>query len=105
MTRDGRIDDSLVQEAVQVRNAFLLAGGYRALGRTMSIKTRVAVKTRDDGKCRVCGKAGTEIDHIDGSSGQLDNLQLLCANCHHNKTAENLVPASPEQRGQLMAPS
>jgi hypothetical protein len=103
VTRDGRIDDPLVKEAVQIRNAFLLAGGYRALGRTMSVATRVAVKTRDGGKCLVCGKAGTEIDHIDGSSGELDNLQLLCADCHHNKTAENLVPASPEQRTQLMA--
>ncbi len=101
--RDGRIDDPLVQDAVQIRNAFLLAGGYRALGREMSVKTRVAVKTRDGGKCQVCGKAGTEIDHIAGSSGELDNLQLLCSDCHHNKTAENLVPGSPEQRAQLMA--
>jgi hypothetical protein len=69
----------------------------------MSVKTRVAVKSRDGGKCQVCGKTGTEIDHIDGSSVELDNLQLLCADCHHNKTAQNLVPASPKQRTQLMA--
>ena len=100
--RDGRIDDPDVQAAVEIRNAFLLAGGYRALGRTLSVATRVQVKNRD-GKCRVCGKPGTEIDHIAGSSSDLDNLQLLCAECHRDKTAQNLVPASTEQGAQLMA--
>ena len=81
VTRDGRIDDPLVQDAVEIRNAFLLAGGYRALGRTMSLTTRVEVKTRDGGKCQVCGKPGTEIDHIDGSSGdQLDSALTSARN-------------------------
>lgn len=100
---DGRIREPDVQRAVQIRNAFLLAGGYRALGRTLSTATRVAVKNRDDGRCRSCGKPGTEIDHIAGSSPQLDNLQLLCSDCHHDKTSENLVPASRKQRAQLRA--
>jgi hypothetical protein len=86
-----------------VRNAFLLAGGYQALGRTLPVSVRVDVKTRDAGKCQECGKAGTDIDHINGSSADLDNLQLLCADCHYAKTAENLVPASDEQRALLIA--
>lgn len=101
--KDGRINNPDVQEAVQIRNAFILAGGYRALGRTLNPKTRVEVKTRDDGKCQVCGRPGSEIDHIDGNSADLDNLQLLCADCHHAKTAQNLVPATQEQRAKLMA--
>ena len=102
-SRDGRINDPLVQEAIMVKNAFLLAGGYQALGRTLPPSVRVEVKIRDDGKCRVCGKVGTDIDHIDGSSADLDNLQLLCKDCHNAKTTENLVPASDEQRAWLIA--
>ncbi|RUQ85529.1 HNH endonuclease signature motif containing protein [Labedella gwakjiensis] len=43
-----------------------------------------------------------EIDHIDGSSADLGNLQLLCADYHHTKTAESLVPASAEQSALFM---
>ncbi|MGZ0213315.1 MAG: HNH endonuclease [Actinomycetales bacterium] len=99
--RDGRIERPDVREAVGVRNAFILAGGYRSLARTLTTTTRAEVKTRDGGRCQSCGKTGTEIDHIDGSSADLSNLQLLCSDCHHAKTAENLVPASPEQSDLL----
>lgn len=47
-------------------------------------------------------EAGVEIDHIDGSSADLSNLQLLCSDCHRTK-AEHLVPTSPEQRALLLA--
>lgn len=100
--RDGRFDRADVRWAVQVQNAFLLGGGYQALGRDLDTGTHLQVKTRDDGKCRLCGKAGTEIDHIDGSSADLDNLQLLCSDCHRAKTAESLVPALPEEQAQLV---
>ncbi|MEX1078016.1 MAG: HNH endonuclease [Homoserinimonas sp.] len=101
--RDGRIDQPDVREAVAIRNAFILAGGYRSLGRTLKTTTRAEVKTRDGGRCQSCGKPGTEIDHIDGSSAELSNLQLLCSDCHHAKTAENLVPASSEQSALIKA--
>ena len=84
-------------------NAFIVAGGYRSLGRALRTSVRVEVKNREGGRCKICGKPGTEIDHIDGSSADPDNLQLLCADCHHTKTAENLVPASTEQRALLKA--
>ena len=48
-------------------------------------------------------KAGTDIDHIDGSSPDPDVLQMLCADCHHAKTSENLMPASEEQGAWLLA--
>ena len=103
VVRDGRIEQPDVQLAVATRNAFLLAGSYRALGRTLPPATRAEVLHRDDGLCQLCGKPGTEIDHIDGSSADPENLQLLCADCHHAKTAENIVPASPEQSALLRA--
>ena len=101
--RDGRVNDPDVREAIQIRNAFLLVGGYGALDRTLRPAVRTEVKVRDGGRCRQCGRPGTEIDHIAGSSGGLDNLQLLCAECHRAKTAENMVPTTPHERSLLTA--
>ncbi|KTS65028.1 hypothetical protein NS206_05840 [Microbacterium testaceum] len=101
--RDGRIERPDVREAIATQNAFMLIGGYRSLGRALSTKTRAEVKQRDGGRCRQCGKPGAEIDHIDGSSADLENLQLLCGDCHRAKTAKNMVPASDESRALLQA--
>lgn len=99
--RDGRIADPDVQLAIQTKNAFLLIGGYRSLGRNLTPRIRTEVRERDGGKCQQCGRPGIEVDHIAGSSDELDNLQLLCLDCHHAKTAENMVPAGPEERESL----
>ncbi len=96
--RDGRSQNPDVQEAIGTRLAFLTAGGYAALGRTLSPSTRAQVIDRDQGQCVSCGLAGNEIDHIDGSSPDLANLQLLCHQCHAAKTAAAMVPASEEHR-------
>lgn len=91
--RDGRHNDPDVQAAIQTRLAFLLVGGYQALGRRLPTATCAEVTRRDGGVCQKCGKPANQIDHIEGSSGELDNLQLLCAQCHHEKTVSNFVPA------------
>ena len=51
---------------------------------------------RDKGLCRKCKGVGTEIDHINGSAGDLHNLQLLCALCHFEKTFINIIPLRPD---------
>ncbi|MEB2311190.1 MAG: HNH endonuclease [Sorangiineae bacterium] len=101
--RDGRIDDPDVREALRTRIAFMLGGGYSALGRTLRSNTRAAVIERDRGKCRLCGKPGTEIDHIEGSSPELTNLQLLCHECHAAKTDAALRPASEQEKALIEA--
>ncbi|MBW8003317.1 MAG: HNH endonuclease [Planctomycetes bacterium] len=53
------------------------------------------VITRDKRHCRICGKPGTSIDHIYGDSNDLDNLQLLCLDCHNKKTISNIVQLKP----------
>jgi hypothetical protein len=103
VTRDGRITLPDVRYAVMIQVAHLLNGGYGSLGRTLSPATRRAVKERDRGLCRVCGKQGTEVDHIDGSSPDLDNLQLLCPDCHQAKTSEHLAPAPQADRTLILA--
>ncbi len=98
VARDGRIERPDVRDAVTTRIAHLLAGGYRKAARRLSTDLRRQVWERDGGRCASCGKPGAEIDHIAGDSPDLDNLQLLCADCHHAKTAERMSPANPQQR-------
>lgn len=100
--RDGRFDDPDIKLAIHTKNAFLLVGGYRSLGRRLTPRIRVEVRQRDSGICQRCGEPGVEVDHVAGNSDELDNLQLLCLHCHHAKTAQNFVPASEESR-QLLA--
>ena len=96
--RDGRATDPKVQGVIRTRVAFMLAGGYDSLGRRLTASTRSQVKERDGGKCVQCGRPGTEIGHIAGSSGDLANLQLLCSECHQAKTRRNLVPAGADEQ-------
>ena len=49
------------------------------------------------GVCRECGTPANQIDHINGSSPDLENLQLLCDPCHTKKTKSAMVPASNDQ--------
>lgn len=102
VSRDGRFNDPEVQTAIHTRNAFLLIGGYRSLGRNLTPRIRVDVRQRDKGKCQKCGKPGIEVDHVNGNSDELDNLQLLCLDCHHSKTAQNMVPANKNERRSLL---
>lgn len=101
ISRDGRIDQPDVKQALQVRVAHLLAGGYPERARRLSTEVRQAVWERDQGRCRQCGAPGEEIDHISDSSPALGNLQLLCASCHQRKTEEWMVPASAESKRQI----
>jgi hypothetical protein len=65
-------------------------GGYTLPGKVPSRKLRAEVVARDEGRCRTCGAVGTEVDHVDGRSSTLENLQLLCHTCHEEKTLPNL---------------
>jgi 5-methylcytosine-specific restriction endonuclease McrA len=88
---DGRDQRSDVIEAIRIRLAHILAGGYNKLARKLADSVREAIIKRDQGRCRVCGKPGTEIDHISGDSSDLENLQLLCDSCHNKKTVASFV--------------
>jgi hypothetical protein len=76
--------------------AHILSGGYKERERQLRPSVRRAVIERDKGLCRKCGQPGTDIDHIEGSSSELENLQLLCKPCHNEKTKSKLVPLPPE---------
>ncbi len=94
--RDGRIKDSLVEDAFRTKMAFAVSKiGYARAVRELDPETRRAVIDRDDGKCVLCGKPGAEIDHIVDSSPELTNLQMLCHDCHVQKTQQNFRPIEP----------
>lgn len=98
---DGRLLDPDVRYAISIRTAHLLAGGYDERARTIPPDVRAHIIERDHGLCVQCGKPGVEIDHIAVSSFDEGNLQLLCVDCHHAKTALGLRPASPDQQTAL----
>ncbi len=93
---DGRIDSPDVREAIDIKIALIMGGGYPKSARKLAEDQRDRVKAEAQGKCTKCGAPGTEIDHIRGSSSEASNLQLLCRDCHLKKTHEAMGPASPE---------
>ena len=96
--KDGRIEDPLVLGAIRTRFAFAYSekGYYDEKARQIPPEVREAVVGRAGGLCEQCGAAGTEVDHINGDSNDLDNLQLLCDDCHSEKTEANMVPITPD---------
>jgi hypothetical protein len=96
--RDGRIKDPLVREAINIQLAFACSeqGYYDKKARHIPLIVRTKVIERDRGICRKCGAAGVDIDHINGDSIDMDNLQLLCRACHNEKTNSNMVVITPE---------
>jgi hypothetical protein len=93
---DGRYDQPDVQEALRIRLAHILGGGYAERERLLPQSIRDAVIARDKGRCRKCGGPGSHIDHISGSCSHLVNLQLLCPRCHNEKTTACFVTISKE---------
>ena len=65
--------------------------------------TRLEVFARDEQTCQSCGAPATDIDHIEGGSAELENLQALCAKCNRQKMLSNLVPITDESKRQEIA--
>lgn len=87
---DGPPQDIL--DAMHDKIAHALSGGYDAAARHLTKEVRIFVKVRDENLCQLCGAVGTEIDHIDGDSSELSNLQLLCDPCHNKKSRSHYKP-------------
>ena len=74
------------------RLAHLNSGGYIALGRRISNETRAKIREKFQNLCAHCNveTVNGEIDHISGSGDEISNLQLLCWDCHMEKSQTNL---------------
>src|SRR5260221_1330313 len=99
--KDGRFErDPQAREAIEIRIIMILGGGYPARDRSLSQKQREAIFTRDGRVCRLCGAPATEIDHINGSSSDPDNLQAVCGSCNIAKAKSNTRPATTEEEAE-----
>lgn len=83
--RDGRFERNDVQEAIGVKAVMVLGGGYPTRARSISKTRRAEVFARDGSVCQLCGAPGNEIDHITGSSADLENLRVLCGDCNKGR--------------------
>lgn len=99
-TRDGRIRRADVKEALNIQLALIFAGGYPERARQLLGRVRALILARDSGLCRICGAPGTVIDHISAANpaamNDPENLQLLCVNCHNEKTRAGFTKVSRE---------
>jgi 5-methylcytosine-specific restriction endonuclease McrA len=98
---DGRYKrDPLVRQAIDIRIAIILGGGYPEKARALSPEQREAIFKRDGRRCRLCGAPATDIDHIAGSSSDPENLQALCKPCNMAKARANFRSATPEEAAE-----
>lgn len=97
---DGRINQPDIQEALKIRIGHILAGGYNERERRLPDHVRKAVFERDKGFCQECVQPGTDIDHIEGNSNELENLRVLCKRCHNEKTLSKFRPLPPEDEDE-----
>jgi len=79
----------------------------RPYRRPVPRKTRDAVFARDGGRCVVCGKHATQIDHKLSDSADMSNLQAMCADCNREKFRARFVPSAdgskPEAVGDKLS--
>jgi hypothetical protein len=95
--REGRAADPLVRQALGVRLAHLVGGGYDAAARRVAPRLRAEVLATNGGLCVACNQRPAEqVDHLDGSSTARANLQGLCSTCHDAKTAARMRPMRPD---------
>jgi hypothetical protein len=97
--RDGRLaTDPLVDEAIGMRIAQIMASGYRQAARRVPRAVRQAIFERDGWRCQLCGRPAAEIDHITGDSSDPSNLRALCAACNRAEAKKRTVHASAKQQ-------
>jgi HNH endonuclease len=100
---DGRAGHEDIAQAIRIKLAHILGGGYNKKRRRVSRELRQAVIDREGGRCRICGSPGSELDHIHGGSSDLSNLQWLCDSCHNKKTVAMFVRISKESHPEEWA--
>jgi len=67
-------------------------------------RVKIAVFARTDGQCQAegCDRVGKEYDHIQpvalGGDNSVENVQLLCRQCHADKTAADVKAIAKADR-------
>lgn len=104
----GVFDDPDIQEAITIRLGLIIgSGGYDTKGRRIPPETRAEVYALAAGKCQKCGqKFGEDFDsqrtiqHLNGSSSDIANLQAWCMRCNKDDVLGKMVPMTDEDRAE-----
>ena len=104
---DGRDQFPDIKEAIQLRMAMVLGGGYPERERRVAPETRQKVFERANGRCENCGRlldfegvtgdpdALPTIQHIHGDSSNVSNLSAFCRRCNVADAQTRFVPVEP----------
>lgn len=98
-----RLGQEDIKNAIEIKLGLILGGGYPERAREVPDRIRDAVIARDNGRCCNCGGPGSDVDHIEGSSSDLNNLQYLCRSCHNEKTRSRFRKIRPDTHPEQWA--
>ena len=113
--RDGRDRRPDIQEAIKMRLAMVLGGGYPERSRRVSDVVRAEVFQRACGKCENCGRkldldgttgdpdALATIQHVHGDSNDHSNLKAFCRRCNMADAQTRFVPVLPGSPEEQLA--
>jgi 5-methylcytosine-specific restriction endonuclease McrA len=113
--RDGRALIPDVKEAIRMRMAMVLAGGYPEKERQVPPAIRAAIFQRAGGRCENCGcsfdldrstgnaDASPTIQHVRGNSSDPTNLKAFCRRCNLRDAQARFVPVAPDSSEARMA--
>jgi 5-methylcytosine-specific restriction endonuclease McrA len=102
--RDGRDQRDDVKEAIQMKLAMVLGGGYPERERQVPPKIRAEVFRRANDRCEECGRpldfdsstgdpdAIPTIQHLQGNANDLSNLKAFCRRCNMADAQSRFVP-------------
>lgn len=105
--RDGRDELPDVKEAIQIRTAMVLGGGYAERERRVPPEIREIVFRRSGGLCESCGQlmdfdrstgnagAVATIQHVVGCSNDASNLKAFCRGCNMGDAKKKFVAVEP----------
>jgi 5-methylcytosine-specific restriction endonuclease McrA len=113
--RDGRDQRDDVKEAIQMKLAMVLGGGYPERERAVPPEIRAEVFRRANDRCEECGRALDfdsssgdpdaipTIQHVQGNSNDLSNLKAFCRRCNMADAQSRFVPVAASSSEAVMA--
>jgi 5-methylcytosine-specific restriction protein A len=85
------------------KNAVSNEGGSTRQWRNL----RREIIARDKGKCKICGSAGSVVDHIKprskGGADDKSNLRLICKTCDKRLRAKQAAASAKKSLDQLQS--
>jgi 5-methylcytosine-specific restriction endonuclease McrA len=112
---DGMESRPDIREAIQMRLAMVLGGGYPEARRQVTAEVRAVIYARAEGQCEECGclldRDGSSgnpdslatIQHVNGNSNDPENLKAFCRRCNMADAQAKFVRVEPGSSQGLIA--